>query len=194
MYHLIQKRTTATTDSSECQAGAGARRGHETGCRGLGSQETAVMNGKTKQQELFGVHETNQEVYRRIEKDGTLSKVMLKVFKILVKYGSLTGLTGGEVDHYYGSNNGHKRLSDLQKRGVIEEGKRRACSITGELVTTWHVTGDLPMRTSPRTGTPSPADIVAFLRSIEDIGFTPGGSEARVVSWLEYRVRRARKE
>ena len=68
------------------------------------------------------------------------------VYECLFEHGPLTG---AEIDERLRGDRGgrghyHKRLSELYALDLISDVKIRACSITGEQVTEWDVTSNLP--------------------------------------------------
>ena len=91
--------------------------------------------------------DTSIQVYHQIRAEGLLSKMRLKVYEHLFNHGPLTRseldsqLKGpAEVNPSY-----HKRLSELERQGVIRTVGRKACSITGREVELWDVTANLPV-------------------------------------------------
>jgi len=91
--------------------------------------------------------ETSAQAFRQIQADGSLSRMRWKVYEHLFHHGPLTRseldsrLKGPkEVNPSY-----HKRLSELERQGVVKTVGRRACSITGRECELWDVTANLPV-------------------------------------------------
>lgn len=82
------------------------------------------------------------DVYNRIARDGTLSKRRWEVYDCLFHHGPLTG---NEVVRKLGLPGAWKRLSELERETVIQEVGKRVCTVTGEEVGIWDVTGNLPI-------------------------------------------------
>lgn len=95
------------------------------------------------------VRKTSIEVYRRIVSEGLLSKRRLDIYSVLFHEGPLTA---NEVfkrllgKSNINSANTGARLFELREMGAAEETGTRKCSVTGNNVIVWDVTGKLPKK------------------------------------------------
>lgn len=62
------------------------------------------------------MRQTSIETYRQITEDGTINKKQKQVLLLFAKYGQMTGR---QLDKKMGSNDGHKRISELARRGLL---------------------------------------------------------------------------
>lgn len=91
------------------------------------------------------IRATTLEAYRRMEDEGRLSKARWKVWKFLYHQ---PGCTRNEIDA--GLANGRpnpafsRRLSELERMGVVERGPIRKCTITQFNADTWFALEQLP--------------------------------------------------
>lgn len=89
---------------------------------------------------------TSSEAFEKIHQNGLLRRMQLRVYRALYYHGPLTGtelnfvLKGSKE----ASPSYHKRLSELLRQGVAVAIGTRKCSVTGQTVTIWDVTSDLP--------------------------------------------------
>jgi hypothetical protein len=105
------------------------------------------------------------------------------------------GLTGGEIERAMSATH-RKRLSDLEKLGVVRQGPERACSITNQKCVTWYVIPDAVPRKRVRTKPPKPSEILAFVEEVERVhavvaasnGLGLGLSATKVLAWLRERA------
>ena len=65
-----------------------------------------------------------------------------KVFRHLMKQGPLTGR---ELNQHMNSQSAHKRLSELQRQGLIVDAGTRTCRVTGHESHAWNVIGEGPL-------------------------------------------------
>lgn len=104
---------------------------------------------------------TSLEVYEKVKASGLLSRMRMLVFEILCRhsyvYNSEAGLTANEMQHaaelVYHAKNGrhlHKRLSELERMGMVKTTGTRQCRRTGNTSLIWSITGNL-------VGTPIPS-------------------------------------
>ena len=121
---------------------------------------------------------TSRESWQSVKDSGLVSKMRLRVYDWLYRSGPSTqsevtaGLKGqGEVNPSY-----HKRLSELERQGLVESVSERPCSITGRNCIAWQTT-DLCM---PR---PLPKAKKSKAKTIEELDLLID----RVIDWLEGR-------
>lgn len=88
---------------------------------------------------------TSTAAYIDILQSGELGETQRRVLKLLMDNGPMTG---SEVNSALRSSSGHKRLSELEDKGVIHAGAPRICLVTGREAIAWHVTGRMPQPSS----------------------------------------------
>lgn len=103
--------------------------------------------------------DTSIQAYHQIKDEGLLSRMRLMVYEHLFKHGPLTR---SELDNQLKGPNEvnpsyHKRLSELERQGVVKTVGRKACSITGRECELWDVTSALPI---PFTRDPSKKQVL----------------------------------
>jgi hypothetical protein len=91
--------------------------------------------------------DTSINAYNAIINDGLLKKQQMSVYKAVFR---LKNVTGHEVDEYMGTQDAHKRLSEIRDKGVIMENGQKLCRVTSRNVIAWAVTGDLPIITKQK--------------------------------------------
>lgn len=92
------------------------------------------------------VRKTSAKVYKRIEKEGLLSKMRFLIYSCLYQSGPLTA---SEVFHTLKlKTNQSGRFTELREIGVIREIGTTECSMTGNKVILWDVTDKMPRKTS----------------------------------------------
>jgi hypothetical protein len=84
---------------------------------------------------------TSAQTYYDILQSGELGDRQRTVLKLLMDKGPLTG---SEINEALDSHSGHKRLSELEKMGVIRAGPSRVCKVTQREAIEWEVTGRKP--------------------------------------------------
>lgn len=116
--------------------------------------------------------QTSIEVYHKIKTNGLLPAKRLQVYDWLFHHGPATA---GEVTHALKGPNEvhpsyHRRLDELGEQGVAYRTQFRKCSITGEEVTEWDVTAELPRKfTAPKSDSLSIADMAEAVESLRRI-------------------------
>ena len=80
------------------------------------------------------MRQTSLESYRHIVGAGILGKQQKKVFQAIRSHGPITGR---ELDDLTGSMDAHKRVSELNGKGLIREHDRRRCKISGRNAIAW---------------------------------------------------------
>ena len=90
----------------------------------------------------MSIRETSVDAWHDIQASGVLGTEQLKAYGCLYKYGPQTGR---ELNDKLGPDM-HKRLSELERYGIVASKGKRKCGITGRIVLEWGVTGQRPMR------------------------------------------------
>lgn len=114
------------------------------------------------------MRDTSIEAFNTIRDSGVLTKMQFRAYEFLYNNGPLTG---NEIDKKSGSTSYHKRLSELEKNGVIATKVKRICSISGVEDHEWDVTSFIPA-TRAKSDTPSRPkrdQIAAAVAFIEDM-------------------------
>jgi len=99
--------------------------------------------------------QTSRDAYYRIRDGGLLGKRQFEVYHILSCHDPLTGGEVCDIIRQNGRvenrNATASRLGELRDRGVIEElDVTRICKVTGNKVTVWAVTANLPTKPKPK--------------------------------------------
>lgn len=81
---------------------------------------------------------TSAEAYEAIKESGLLGKMQLRVLEVVANHGPITA---NEVNERLGGYGYHKRLSELQRFGVVHTPESRKCSVTGRRCMLWELTG-----------------------------------------------------
>jgi hypothetical protein len=135
---------------------------------------------------------TSEAVFQQIIEEGLLSTQRFAVYQLLYNRGPLTGR---EVNAALGIVSGHKRLSELQRRGVVEEAEERECTVTRRTVIAWDVTDALPTD-PPKRADRKPARPVAddlrvtlglmrtYWKDQANAGTAPPEAFNRTMRWL----------
>ena len=98
---------------------------------------------------MSDARETSIDAWRDIQSNGVLGVEQLKAYGCLYRYGPQTGR---ELDDKLGPDM-HKRLSELERLGVVACKGKRKCAITGRIVFEWALTGELPVKPPPAVKT-----------------------------------------
>lgn len=88
---------------------------------------------------------TSLDAWSDIKRSGILGAEQLKAYACLFRYGPLTGR---ELDEELGPDM-HKRLSELERYGVVVCNEKRKCKITGRMVHEWDVTPERAVKPPP---------------------------------------------
>lgn len=135
---------------------------------------------------------TSVSSFEQIKDSGLLSKARLLAFEAIVRNGPVTG---SELNAILRSKSGHKRLSELQRLGLVEESGRKICSKTGHEVIAWKVKDEPTILAEQLKKVPRPSkeDIKETLklmrqyyRKERDSGTAPGDEFIRVMRWLVF--------
>jgi len=94
------------------------------------------------------IRRTSQEAYEEIKRTGRLGAMQFQVYEFLFRKGPSTA---GEVNAglaFQGqvSASFHKRLSELERMGVVDREDVRPCRVTGRNAITWKTTNRLPSK------------------------------------------------
>ncbi len=97
---------------------------------------------------MSGRRRTSLEAYRQILETGVLGKAAWKVYDALFQ--SASGLTRNELDRTLAPGKPNaiysRRLTELERRGVVWRNGTRECAVTGKVCDVWDVTDVLPTR------------------------------------------------
>lgn len=140
--------------------------------------------------------ETSRRAFHEITDDGTLGDQQERVRAHLAA--SPAAITANELNQQLGGKGFHKRLSELERVGVVRRAGERACTITGRVCAVWVATGETPRAlpatepadraAGPRPPTPAEADEMARrLADRLEADDGPGGPDAvlwRLHAWL----------
>ena len=90
------------------------------------------------------VRPTSLAAYRELCSSGKLGSMQLKVYRELWLRGAMTGR---ELNDELETPNAHKRLSELERMGMVEMSEEpRRCAVTGRNAIAWRAT----TRTTPK--------------------------------------------
>lgn len=114
---------------------------------------------------------TTIEAYRKAEDSGLLSKLRLRVFKIVCDHGPATA---NELRAYFpsSSNSGvyMTRLSELERMSLVMIVDKRPCKITGNNALVWGITNNSPIKLPIRkTKKDKIKNVITDLVSIQNI-------------------------
>jgi hypothetical protein len=89
------------------------------------------------------VRHTSVEAYRTIEFTDLLGQRQWQAYQIVFKHGPMTA---NELCKVAGKPGLWKRLSELERFGLVQAVGERPCKITGMNATLWEVTNGLPSK------------------------------------------------
>jgi hypothetical protein len=78
--------------------------------------------------------DTSAKALKEIKADGTLGKLQQAVLSYVRRF---PGKTAHELDDMGGTQDYHKRLPELRAKGLVKNGDKRNCRLTGKLAQTW---------------------------------------------------------
>ncbi len=91
---------------------------------------------------------TSAQAYRAIVEEGVVGRMQKRVYSVVYNQGPMTAneinqacLQEGEVAPSY-----HKRLSELERMGVVQRVGVRACKVSGRECEAWDVTDSMPAK------------------------------------------------
>jgi hypothetical protein len=144
------------------------------------------------------MRQTSLAAYNEIRESGLLSRMRWVVYDHLYHHGPLTRTEvdlnlkrDDEVNPSY-----HKRLSELERVGVVTTVGRKTCAITGKECELWDVTDALPIPVEPNKLTrPTRKELAEAASELRDIYRSlrrwghPGFSDnlLRVCRWMASR-------
>ncbi len=88
------------------------------------------------------MRETSLQAYADLVRDGRISKQQLLAWTVLQMNGPLTGR---ELEREAEHRGLWKRLSELQKLGLVVVDSPRTCSVSGKWAVTWRIGGPLEL-------------------------------------------------
>jgi hypothetical protein len=100
------------------------------------------------------MRQTSIDCYNAIKADGLLSKRRFETYEAMVKIAPCTASeVQKSINYFNGGRDCMKRISELNKLGVIYDKGTRACNVTGRNVVEWDLTDRLPVNTKSSTNT-----------------------------------------
>lgn len=115
------------------------------------------------------VRRTSVESYEAIRASGRLSRMRWRVYDFLYRHGPLTGhelddrmAVVGETKTSY-----HKRLSELERLGVVETVGERRCSVTGMTALLWATTDASNVGSLTRPSAKRAPEVAALAERVE---------------------------
>jgi len=100
--------------------------------------------------------------YQQIQERGLLSRMRFKAYEIVAQHGPLTQR---QVDVHFGSDSGHKRISELVERGVVRSVGEGTCPISGMQALLWDLTDQMPVEPA----TPAAPALTGRAKAIREI-------------------------
>jgi hypothetical protein len=137
--------------------------------------ETFSYYGSSSPRYSAPVRETSAAAYKALVEDGALGRMQRRVYAVLYDAGPMTAneinracLQEGEVAPSY-----HKRLSELERLGVVRRVGIRKCNVSGNDCDAWDVTSSLPTARKPN---------IQRTHTIYAVGLTPRAAMDAFVS------------
>lgn len=95
-----------------------------------------------RQLSLLGPRETSAKAYREISEEGTLGRLQKRVVGAIRR--ATSPMTANEITAVLKSDDEvnvsyHKRLSELERAGIIKRADSRKCTVTGRTACTWRL-------------------------------------------------------
>lgn len=143
------------------------------------------------------MRETSLRAYYEIREEGLLSPTRFRVYEHLIERGPRTA---AEVDCAFDSQHMHKRLSELERQGVIHTPRTRRCEITGRDALEWAVIPDtlpsgVPPVSVPKIPSPEQArHLLLDLREMQacakahGFAYTHAQDMTALAEWLHHRA------
>lgn len=139
---------------------------------------------------------TSLQAYADLVTSGALNQKQRAVWAVLHLDGPKTGR---ELDRTLNTQDAHKRLSELERAGVVEEMHKTTCSVTGKKAVLWRITEKDPnsvqsheLRPLTTPQKPSDTDIIAAVAKIKSE--LPNDAQTisvtKLLLWLDHRARR----
>lgn len=139
------------------------------------------------------VAQTSRDVFQKIKDGGMLSKMRLVAYEIVWLYGPVTG---AEIDAINQGDGGrrrghlHKRLSELERMGLVRVIGRQKCRVTGHDAEAWASTDRLPA-IDPVQKKWARSELLQLLQSADE--FLGDGSPPESIRMLKSQIREALK-
>ena len=92
------------------------------------------------------MRQTSIDCYNQIKNSGLLSKRRFETYEAMVKIAPCTASeVQKSINYFNGGRDCMKRISELNKLGVIYDKRTRTCNVTGRNVVEWDLTDRLPV-------------------------------------------------
>jgi hypothetical protein len=92
------------------------------------------------------MRQTSIDCYNQIKNSGLLSKRRFETYEAMVKIAPCTASeVQKSINYFDGGRDCMKRISELNKLGVIYDKGTRTCNVTGRNVVEWDLTDRLPV-------------------------------------------------
>ena len=92
------------------------------------------------------MRQTSIDCYNQIKNSGLLSKRRFETYEAMVKIAPCTASeVQKSINYFDGGRDCMKRISELNKLGVIYDKGPRTCNVTGRNVVEWDLTDRLPV-------------------------------------------------
>ena len=92
------------------------------------------------------MRQTSIDCYNQIKNSGLLSKRRFETYEAMVKIAPCTASeVQKSINYFNGGRDCMKRISELNKLGVIYDKGTRTCNVTGRNVVEWDLTDRLPV-------------------------------------------------
>jgi hypothetical protein len=139
------------------------------------------------------IKRTSREAFDKIKADGSLSAMRMQAYSVVRFYGPVTSLEVDTIGTVPGNKRPslHKRLSELERLGLIKVVGQRKCRVSGNQAEEWDITDHVPDSfVLPKKATR--AELVELLsRSAHLLG---EGSPPSMVSELRKEIRDVLRE
>ena len=100
------------------------------------------------------MRQTSIDCYNAIKAEGLLSKRRFETYEAMVKIAPCTASeVQKSINYFDGGRDCMKRISELNKLGVIYDKGTRTCNVTGRNVVEWDLTDRLPVNVKRSTNT-----------------------------------------
>ena len=100
------------------------------------------------------MRQTSIDCYNAIKAEGLLSKRRFETYEAMVKIAPCTASeVQKSINYFNGGRDCMKRISELNKLGVIYDKRTRTCNVTGRNVVEWDLTDRLPVNVKRSTNT-----------------------------------------
>ena len=76
------------------------------------------------------------DAYKKLVESNEVSKTQRQILLVLIQHGPQTAR---EIEKKLGSNNAHKRMAEIEKKGLITTFTSTTCSVTGQTAKVWKI-------------------------------------------------------